>query len=198
MTMRSDEYLDGLVQRLDVFFATILVFIVVAAIVPMPSCSGARPVDTSQEILVETGLALSHVDRAVAGGAESVRDRHIDRAVERVERGDCEEHEPPGECVVRLLREEMVVWYRLTESLEAAHGLLETWEEMNDGWRGDGERPGDWNDRICSPLRTLSSTILELLEQVGIDVPELWRGVVGRVDLVCSVGVAVATAGRGE
>lgn len=86
----------------------------------------------------------------------------------------------------------MAIWYRLTSALEAAHGTLETWEQVNDGWRSSGERPPDWNERVCVPVRTMVQTVLDLLGETSVDVPETWRALIEQADELCSLGVAIA------
>jgi len=156
------------------------------------ACSGGQsPVDTSQTILAETGASLALIDRTVALGVRSSTDAAVVRAAERVNTGECVQAEEREECVVRFLREEMDLWYQLTAALEAAHGTLEAWELANDGWRTSGERPADWSERVCEPFGAMVTTILELLERVDVDVPETWRALLGRSDMLCSLGVSI-------
>lgn len=167
-------------------------FFAVLVTVTLTGCPSTTPVDTSQRILVETGQALSHVDALNAGLAERQSDGAIERARGRAQAGECRDSEEIGDCYVRLVRDELEVYYRLTTALEAAHGTLRTWESANGGWRNTGEQPADWNQRICEPVREMVSTILDLLEQLDVEVPQAWRALIERTGDLCSLGVAVA------
>lgn len=166
--------------------------------ISLTGCPKQLPVDTSQRILIETGSALAEVDRQVSRMAERQGDAAIERAVARTEGGECGADEVRGDCVVRLLRDEMAIFYRLMASLEAAHGTLETWEQVNDAWRASDDRPDNWNSLVCEPVGTMVRTILDLLDEAGIEVPEKWSALIGRVDLLCSLGMAVADSLGGD
>jgi hypothetical protein len=163
--------------------------------IAVSGCPGRQsPVDTSQRILVEAGAAMADVDRAIATAAAEGEDAAIDRAVARVEAGECNEGEDREACVVRFLREERAVWYRLVAAVDAARDVLETWEAANDAWRSSGERPADWAETVCAPFETAINGVIELLGNVGIEVPATWRTLLERADDVCRVGVAIAEA----
>jgi len=175
--------------------ALILALIV---IVTFGGCAGRQPVDTSQTILAEAASALAVVDAAVADAATATEEEAIDRAVARVDAEECEEGEGRESCVVRHLRDERSAWYRAADALEAAHAVLETWEQANDAWRSSGERPPDWLGTVCRPFDTAITAVLDLLPTVDVDVPELWRNLLSRVDLVCQVGGALVTSAASE
>lgn len=160
-------------------------------------CPSTTPVDTSQSILIQIGTSLANIDAAVERGTRANTDGAVDRAVARVEAGECNEGEPRDECVVRFLREEMDMWYRLVAALEAAHGTLETWEGVNDAWRQSGERPSDWDEIVCHPVGTMVQTIMDLLDEAGIDIPPTWRDLITRADELCQIGVIVAETTNG-
>lgn len=167
-------------------------------IITLTGCPKQLPVDTSQRILIETGSALAEVDRQVSRAAERQGDEAIERAVARTERGECGADEVRGDCVVRFLREEMAVFYSLTAALEAAHGTLETWEQANDAWRASDDRPDNWNELVCSPVSTMVQTILDLLDEAGLEVPDTWRALIGKADMLCSLGMVVADSIGGD
>lgn len=186
-------------KRLDFTTATGVVVPLVAlgfALGSMGSvvcCSSVqKPVDTSQQILVEAGQALYHVDHAVAQRTRAVSDESVDRAVAKVRQGQCSPGEAEADCVVRHLHTEMGIWYELTTALEAAHGTLEAWEAANKGWREAGDRPPDWDDTVCVPVGLMVHTIIELLRNSEIDVPEAWMALAGQADRLCLLGVAMS------
>jgi hypothetical protein len=156
--------------------------------------SGQKPYETSQQILIETATALRDVDQAVADIMRAQEDAAIERAVNRVEMGECDEGEDRQECVVRFLRIERENWYRLVEVLESIRELLAVWERANDAWQESGERPPDWDERICRPVGEGVDAVLEGLEAVSVNVPQSWRAVITKADDLCSLGVAVAEA----
>jgi hypothetical protein len=165
-----------------------------------------QPVDTSQTILVEVGAIVSDADAAVAEHMPAAQDRAREAVMvtvreTREERAACiEAGTDPGECVALPTEEQAITmydtaldsWNTLVASLVAFHGFLQTWEQVNDGWRESGERPPDWGARICTPLGTASTTILDLLVEVGVPVSEAWQAVVGHAETVCRLGVGVA------
>lgn len=156
-------------------------------------CSGSQsPVDTSQMMLIEAGTALADIDQVVADRVRGISEGAIDRAVTMVRSGHCNTGEQETDCVVRHVREYMSLWYQLTAALEAARGTLEAWQAANDGWRNSGNRPQDWESRVCTPVRLMANQIVELLSQVEVVVPEGWAGLVMRAEKLCTLGVAVA------
>lgn len=195
-------------MKINLTEALLLVVLVAASIFSVSALAGCGPppVERSQTIMIETATALASVDRTAARAAEYVRDG----ALERVEARSVAECEPVDSsdaastlrarqaCFVALLREEMQSWFDLLDGLETAHEFLEVWEAANDGWRESGEQPPDWNQRICIPLRETVQAIVRLLQAVGVDIPQPWSSVISRADLVCSIGVGLATAIAGS
>jgi hypothetical protein len=153
--------------------------------------STAQPVDTSQRILVESAEMLRAIDGAVVGGINAASESARTLVAGRMDT-DCEPGEDRGDCAVRLFREEMQPYYQLVAALEAVRGTLQTWEDANDAWRASGDRPGDWAEVVCEPVRTATETILELLPEVGLEIEPRWRDLVQHADEVCSLGVAIA------
>jgi hypothetical protein len=170
----------------------------VLVVLTFAGCPGTAQVDTSQRILLETGEALSHVDRINAALIERQAEGAIARATARVHAGECLESESEGDCVVRFVREELETYYRLTAALEATNGTLRTWEQANDGWRDTGEQPADWNQRICVPVREMVQTIMDLLTELGVDVPDTWAALISRTGDLCTLGVTLADNLRGD
>lgn len=168
--------------------------------------STVQPVDTSQRILVEVGGVVSDVDSAVAEHMPAAQDRARESVMvtvreQRDERAQCvAAGTDPAECVelpteeraIEMYEVAMHDWNRLVAALVAFHGVLQTWEQANDAWRASGERPGDWAVLVCEPVETFSTTILDLLVEVGVPVSDAWGTVVGYADDVCRLGVAVA------
>lgn len=156
-------------------------------------CGGAqKPVDTSQQILVEAGSALADIDAVVAARSSKASQDAITVAVANVRLGRCNESESSEDCVVRHLQNEMELWYQLTGALEAAHGTLTAWQAANAGWRQSGERPPDWNARVCVPVGIMTQTIVALLSSVDIPIPDGWQKLILQADKLCSLGVVVA------
>lgn len=168
--------------------------------------STVRPVDTSQRILVEVGEVTGDVDEAVAEHMPAAQDRAREAVMQTVneareERRACiEAGTDPAECVevpseeraIEMYDSALDDWNRLVAALVAFHGFLQTWQQINDEWRASGERPTDWARLVCEPLDTFSTTILELLVDVGVPISEAWQTVVGYADDVCRLGVGVA------
>jgi len=172
-------------------FAGVSVLVTVA----MTGCvSGMSAVDTSQSILAETGAVFSQMEDAATSISRLAGDAAINRAVQRVSDGDCNEGEDNQLCVVRFIREERERWYQLSEVFSAAHGTLRAWQQANDGWRNSGEQPDDWQERVCDPVGTMVDTTLDLLDGVGVDVSDEWRALAQRADDLCAIGVAIIDA----
>lgn len=173
------------------------------ALGPMTSvvCCGSaqKPVDTSQEILVAAGSALSDIDCVVAARTQEASEGAINRARRQVELGQCTDGETNSDCVLRHLRTEMSLWYDLTAALEAAHGTLQAWQAANDGWRKSGARPTNWDDTVCVPVGIMTRTIVGLLNDAAVPVPDGWRALVLQVEKLCTLGVVMAeVAGAGQ
>ena len=166
----------------------------VCAVLVTLAFSGCAPVvsqvDASQRMLLETGEILSDIDRAVAQQVQDQSDAAIERAVSRAFAGACIEGESQAECIVRLLRVEMDLWYRLSEALETARLALENWQRINDWWRRVEEVPEDWLTEVCEPVRDIMQTTLNLLSESGIDIPAAWHTILSRADNLCSIGAA--------
>ena len=188
-------------------FILAMAFILTAGFAAVGTGCGAPPVERSQTVLIETAQALSHVDHAAAKAARQVRDGALERVRERAASecpslvpGEGETTDQAAErrqdCFAELLRDEMSGWFDLLDALSSAHDFLEVWEAANDGWRSSGEQPPDWDARICRPLRETVEAVIGLLEAVEIEVPEPWRAILLRADVVCSISVQLATRGE--
>jgi hypothetical protein len=187
----------GAAEKVYVFSGAITVAVLLS--LGAAQCGSAqKPVDTSQQILIQAGAALSEIDCMVAAGTREASEGAIERARRKVELGQCIDGETNSDCVLRHLRNEMELWYALTAALETAHSTLQAWEAANDGWRQSGSRPPDWEQAVCVPVGIMTRSIVELLDTADVSVPEGWQALVLQAEKLCSLGVAVAeVAGAG-
>jgi len=187
--------------RFSLTKTSILTTLVISIAVIQGCPNRQKPVDTSQEILIQVGQMTADLDRIVARRMSQAADQAMGEVEEQVEaRSVVVDHcitDTDDECPeeldgFQLYREKMDNWYRLVSAIETLAGVLHVWEEVNDAWRASGQRPTNWEEVVCRPVGTATETVMNLLTDLDVEIPASVRNILGRTEELCQLGVIVS------
>lgn len=187
--------------RLCITKTALLTTIVISISIIQGCPNRQKPVDTSQEILIQVGQMTADLDRIVARRMNQAADQVMEEVEQEVEARDAvvdrcitdSDEECPEELDgFQLYRERMDGWYRLVSSIETLAGVLHVWEEVNDAWRVSGQRPPNWEEVVCRPIGTSVETVMNLLTELDVEIPESVRNILGRTEELCQLGVVIS------